>query len=207
MKVNMVNVRLQVPLLEWVPRRLVLALLGDSLLLKLRPEQFEGEVRVTSNRYFALGGEWDKCAEATAKKKTTHTIMEAALAGQGSELWLQQRDKLIAWVREKPLNRSNNWTLRTPADVDAYLDYCHELAHAVKESRLKDRDLPVGVAIGRGLRVYRTGDGRHRLSAALLTGTPLTGRVSHIHSDVLKKMPIACVLSTLKNTASNTAVK
>lgn len=207
MKVNMVNVRLQVPLLEWVPRRLVLALLGDSLLLKLRPEQFEGEVRVTSNRYFALGGEWDKCAEPTAKKKTTYTIMEAALAGQGSELWLQQREKLIAGVREKTLNRSNNWTLRTPADVDAYLHYCHELAHAVKESRLKDRDLPLGVAIGRGLKVYRTGDGRHRLSAAQLSGTPLTGRVSHIHSDVLKKMSIACVLSSLQKTALNKAVK
>ena len=193
------DVRLPVPLLEFAPRRLVVTLLGERLRLDLSPEQIEGEVRISNKRYFAVSGDWDKDG-SDPKAKATHAIMEAVLAGHGSALWLRQREKLLAGVRKKPLKRSNNWTLNSPADVDAYLEYCNELAHAVIERRLKDRHLPFKVAIGRGMKVFRTGDGRHRLSAALWTGTPLTGYVSHIHSDVLRKMSIVGALSKLDST-------
>ena len=192
------NMRLSEPFQVMLPRRLVLNLLGDQLFLVISPEKISGEVRISEKRYFSPRGDWDINYTET-RFTETYSIMEAIIAGPDSVLWKQKRSYLMCQVKNQPLRRSNNWMLFNDQDVDDYLRYCFDLAVAVKKQKLKDKHSPLTVAIGRGPSVFRTGDGRHRLSAALLLGVPLVARVNHIHIDVLRGASVADVVDNLRN--------
>ena len=167
-----------------LPLKVASPLLGESFEIPLAPEDLAGEVSIKRKFWLCPPGDWDLAA-SDIREKSTFAVMRAAIAGPDSAEWRTQQMLLMA--KDRPVRRTKSaFFLDSEESIERYLIYCRALATAVEKGALQDADNRVRLGLGRDGQLYKTGDGRHRISAATLLGKPVSAQIRHLHPQLLR---------------------
>ncbi len=171
--------------LTYVPRSAAESVLGEQAVQKVAPTAIAGEVRLgrAGKRWLIAEGDWDLNAKPPQQTRTYQLMQMLVRYGpefRRSELYQQMAERLSRRGLIK-----TNITMFSVTDLDAYMQSRLKLVERLQEEGVRAAvSDPVGVAIGRDGRFVRCGDGRHRLSAALLLGVePISVRIEHLHTE------------------------
>lgn len=168
-----------------LPLKVASPLLGQPFEIQLAPEDLAGEVSVKRKFWLCPPGDWDLAA-SDIREKSTFAVMRAAIAGPDSAEW-RERKQMLLMAKDRPVRRTKSaFLLDSEESIERYLIYCRALATAVEQGALQDADNRVRLALGRDGQLYKTGDGRHRISAATLLGKPINAQVRHLHPQLLR---------------------
>lgn len=145
----------------------------------------------TFNRHaFSPKGHWDEWT-FPAEETMPHRIMARILAAERGG----REPELIDEISERVLTNGEIWRRQSPhnlaratqrEDIAAYLAYCEGMLAAARENERSAFDEPIAVALGPDYRIYKIGDGRHRLAASRLQRRPIRYEVRNIHRSLLE---------------------
>lgn len=162
----------------------------DASSVALEVGRQKGDKRVFPSRHqFGLGGNWDEWSIRVDTSAAYFIMSEIA----GRELGARD-PVLVDEVCDRVLVRGEVWRRQAPHDlgsmssceeVKAYLSYCEKMLVDVQREGDGIIDHPVAVALGQDGRVYKIGDGRHRLAACQVAGTGVKLEFRNVHVDVL----------------------
>ena len=105
-------------------------------------------------------------------------------------VYLELKDRIQSG---KATRVNNGGVLVTVDDLDAYYESRCELVRSIRHGGVVLTGDPLRFAVGARGAVYKTGDGRHRLSVAAALDLDVTGVVHHAHPRWLERhWPAGC---------------
>lgn len=161
--------------------------------------------------YFCKNGDWD--TEITPIKETEHYKILKHLYNDGNTY--NRRETIEYFLKrsrtQNPFN-NNGIILDNKQRVEKYVDYCIRILVSMKNNGFDEKlgSGAIGVAISRKGEILKTFDGRHRLSAAILTNTPYVKiKITNLHRVLVQAsfLRFSDIKDTLNEYKSKTKAK